>query len=112
MRGLLIVAAAAALTGCLHVVPASTALTATRGFVAAEASFDGAIQLADQAVLSGKLPVATVAQIKNDADTGYKAVIAGRAAVKAANATDIVTATASLTALVSDLSALSPKKGS
>jgi hypothetical protein len=53
------------------------------------------------------LDVSTKARIKALADTGHTYVVAGRAAVEAANAQDLVSETSALTALVAQLAALS-----
>jgi hypothetical protein len=101
----------AALAGCA--TPTSTtgsssaSMDAVRAFVVAESGFDAAVQTADLAAQSGSLDSATSARIKALADTGETYVMAGRAAVEAANAPDIVSETAALTALVAQLAALS-----
>jgi hypothetical protein len=85
----------------------ATSLDAVRAFVVAETGFDAAVVTADLAAQSGAMDEATKARIKTLADTGLTYVVAGRAAVKAANAQDIVSETSALTALVVRLAALS-----
>jgi hypothetical protein len=100
----------AALTGCA--TPTSTAgatasMDAVRAFVVAESGFDAAVQTADLAARSGTLDVPTKARIQALADTGHTYVVAGRTAVEAANAQDLISETSALTALVAQLAALS-----
>ncbi len=99
-----------ALTGCAtptSTTGSSASLDAVRAFVIAESGFDAAVQTADLAAQSGALDSATSARIKALADTGETYVVAGRAAVEAADAPNIVSETAALTALVAQLAALS-----
>jgi ABC-type Fe3+-hydroxamate transport system substrate-binding protein len=100
----------AALSGCAtttSTTSSSASVDAVRAFVVAESGFDAAVQTADLAARSGTLDEATEARIKALADTGESYIVAGRAAVEAANSTNIVSETAALTALVAQLAALS-----
>jgi type IV pilus biogenesis protein CpaD/CtpE len=104
------VALVAALTGCATRNPTTDApavLDGVRAFVVAESGFDAAVETADLAVRSNTLSTATAARIRALADTGHTYVVAGRAAVEAADAKDLASETAALTALVAQLAALS-----
>ena len=100
----------AALAGCATPIStggASASMDAVRAFVVAESGFDAAVQTADLAARSGALDVSTEARIKALADTGHTYIVAGRAAVSAADARDLASETSALTALVAQLAALS-----
>ena len=97
----------ASLTGCASVSrPTVAALDVAKAFVASEAAYDAALQTADTGIASFGLPVATVARIKALADAGHAYVLAGREAAAGADATDLATQTAALTALVAQIAAL------
>jgi hypothetical protein len=97
-----------ALSGCATTSGASSAsIDAVRAFVVAESAFDAAVETADLAVRSGRLNTATEARIKALADTGHTYVVAGRAAVEAADAQDMASETTALTNLAAQLAALS-----
>ncbi len=100
----------AALAGCAtptQPTADSVSMDAVRAFVVAESGFDAAVKTADLAAKSGTLDVSSAARIKALADTGHTYIVAGRAAVEAANAQDLVSETSALTALVAQLAALS-----
>jgi hypothetical protein len=112
MKRILLAGACAFVSACSTFGgPSSSAsLTATKDFTIAETSFDAVIKTADNVIDTGAVPAATVAKIHTLGDAGYVYVKAGRTAVTAANAPNIIAETAALTALVPQIAALIPTK--
>ena len=103
------IALAAPLAGCAtHPEPSASRVSAdsVRSFVAAESGFDAAVETADLAVRSGRLPASTSARVRALADTGHAYIVAGRAAVAAENSGHLVSETAAIIALVAQLTPL------
>ena len=100
---------AALLTGCASVGPSTVAsqLGAAKAFVVAESGFDAAVQTADLAIKSRRLTKPAVAEIRSVADIGETYIVAGRAAVSAADFTTLADETKAVSALIGRLAALS-----
>lgn len=101
---LALIVPAALVSGCAST--GAAALQAEKNFTVAEDSFDAVVKTADNAITSGACVDACAGKVRTLVDTGAGYVRAGRTAVLALDATNIIAETAALTALVPQIAAL------